>query len=157
SPTADATHALVAVDNSSSNAIYKGVALSAGNNEQLLYATDFHNGKVDVFDGKFQPVTLAGSAFADSHLPSGYAPFGIQAIGGDIYVTFALQDADKKDEQHGRGLGFVDVFDPSGSLLRRVAAHGALNAPWGMALAPAGFGRFSNTLLVGNFGDGHVN
>ena len=157
SPTADATHALVAVDNSSKNAIYKGIAIGAGNNEALLYATDFHNNRVDVFDATFQPVTLASNAFVDSRLPAGYAPFGIQAIGGDIFVTFALQDADKKDEQHGRGFGFVDAFDPSGTLLARVAARGALNAPWGIALAPAGFGRFSNALLVGNFGDGRIN
>jgi len=157
SPSADATHALVAVDNSSHNAIYKGIAIAAGNNEALLYATDFHNDRVDVFDAAFQPVTLASGAFTDSHLPAGYAPFGIQAINGDVFVTFALQDADKKDEQHGRGLGFVDAFDANGNLLRRVAARGALNAPWGMALAPAGFGRFGNALLVGNFGDGRIN
>ena len=156
-PSADATHALVAVDDSSTNAIYKGVALSADNSRQLLYATDFHNNRVAVFDGTYARVTLGANAFNDAHLPPGYAPFGIQAIGGDIYVTFALQDAEKKDEQHGRGLGFVDAFDPSGKLLARIASRGALNAPWGMALAPAGFGRFSNSLLIGNFGDGRIN
>jgi len=156
-PSADTTHALLAVDNSAAHAIYKGVALSAGNNRQLLYATDFHNNRVDVFDGTFAPVTLAADAFKDARLPSGYAPFGIQAIGGDIVVTYALQDADKEDEQHGRGLGFVDVYDPVGKLLARVASRGGLNAPWGIALAPAGFGRFSNSLLIGNFGDGRIN
>jgi len=157
SPKADATHALVAVDNSGADAIYKGVALSAANNKQLLYATDFHNGRIDVFDGTFAPVTLSGTAFQDNRLPQGYAPFGIQAIGGDIYVTYALQDADRKDEQHGRGYGFVDAYDPGGKLLNRVASRGALNAPWGIALAPAGFGRFGNALLIGNFGDGRIN
>jgi len=157
SPTADATHALTMVDNSARNAIYKGAALSAGGSGQLLYATDFHNGTVDVFDNKFAPVTLAAGAFKDDKLPRGFAPFGIQAIGGDIYVTYALQDADREDELHGTGLGYVDVYDPNGNLIRRVASAGALNAPWGVALAPAGFGPFSNMLLIGNFGDGHIN
>ena len=96
-------------------------------------------------------------AFADAGIPAGFAPFGIQAIGGDIYVTYAQQDADAADELHGQGLGYVDVYDPNGALIRRVATRGALNAPWGVALAPAGFGSFSNALLVGNFGDGHIN
>ena len=166
-PSVDATHAIVAVDNSTSTgAIYKGLALSAGGNGQLLYAADFHNAKVDVFDSSFAPVDLAALAsakgnantpFHDRRIPAGFAPFGIQAIGGDIYVTYALQDADKKDEIAGRGLGYVDVYDPNGALLHRVASRGSLNAPWGVALAPAGFGRFSNTILIGNFGDGTIN
>ncbi len=138
------------------NTIYKGLALSAGGNGNLLYATDFHNNKIDVFDSNFQPTTVLGKFF-DPAIPAGFAPFGIQAIGGDIYVTYAKQDADKEDDVQGKGLGFVDVFDPNGFLLRRIAARGHLNAPWGLALAPAGFGRFSNCLLVGNFGDGHIN
>jgi uncharacterized protein (TIGR03118 family) len=156
SPSADVTHAVMAVDNSASGAIYKGVALSAGGNGQLLYATDFHNGKVDAFDNTFAPATLTGT-FTDSMLPAGFAPFGIQAIGGNIYVTYALQDADKHDELHGKGLGYVDVYDPNGNLIRRVASRGALNAPWGIAFAPAGFGTLSNSLLIGNFGDGRIN
>jgi uncharacterized protein (TIGR03118 family) len=164
-PNVDATHAIVAVDNSTSTgAIYKGLALSAGGNGQLLYAADFHNAKVDVFDSSFAPVDLAASAkgnantpFHDSRIPAGFAPFGIQAIGGDIYVTYAQQDDDKEDEVAGRGLGYVDVYDPNGALLHRVASRGNLNAPWGVALAPAGFGVFSNTLLIGNFGDGTIN
>jgi len=157
SPTVDTTHAVRAVDRSVAGAIYKGVALSAGGSGQLLYASDFHNGRVDVFDASFTPVTLPSSAFTDARLPSGFAPFGIQAINGDIYVTYALQDADRKDEQHGQGLGYVDVYDPNGKLLHRVASRGRLNAPWGVALAPAGFGTFSNALLIGNFGDGRIN
>ena len=157
SPGVDATHAVLAVDNSPAGAIYKGAALSAGGSGQLLYATDFHNGRVDVFDGNFASVTLTGPAFVDAKLPPGFAPFGIQAINGDIYVTYALQDAAKEDEQHGPGLGYVDVYDPNGKLLRRVASRGHLNAPWGIALAPAGFGVFGNTLLIGNFGDGRIN
>lgn len=158
-PNVDATHAIVAVDNSTSTgAVYKGLALSAGGNGQLLYAADFHNAKVDVFDSTFAPVLPStANAFADHNIPSGFAPFGIQAIGGDIYVTYAQQDADKHDEIDGHGLGYVDVYDPNGTLLRRLAARGNLNAPWGVALAPAGFGRFSNTILIGNFGDGTIN
>jgi uncharacterized protein (TIGR03118 family) len=156
-PNVDATHAVLVVDSSPKNAIYKGAALSAGGSGQLLYASDFHNNHVDVFDSTFTAVTLPASAFTDSHLPNGFAPFGIQAIGGDIYVTYAQQDADKHDELHGPGLGYVDVYDPNGKLLRRVASRGPLNAPWGIALAPAGFGFFSNTLLIGNFGDGRIN
>jgi uncharacterized protein (TIGR03118 family) len=157
SPTADGTHAVMVVDNSSSNAIYKGLALSAGGSGQLLYATDFHNAKIDVFNSTFAAVTLAAGAFTDSKLPHGFAPFGIQAVGGNIYVTYALQDADAEDEQHGPGQGFVDVYDPNGILIRRVVSRGDLNAPWGVALAPAGFGAFSNALLIGNFGDGRIN
>ena len=138
-------------------AIYKGIALSAGGTGQLLYATDFHNGRVDVFDNTFAPVTLPAGAFTDPQLPSGYAPFGIQAISGNIYVTYAQQVAGSNDEAHGPGLGVVDVYDPNGVLLNRVATHGNLNAPWGIAMAPAGFGKFSNSLLIGNFGDGTIN
>ena len=156
SPKIDLTHAMTVADSSAQNAIYKGLALSAGGNGNLLYATDFHNNKIDVFDSTFKPTTVLGK-FSDPLIPAGFAPFGIQAIGGDIYVTYAKQDADKHDDVHGQGLGFVDVFDPNGFLLRRIAARGPLNAPWGLALAPAGFGRFSNCLLVGNFGDGRIN
>lgn len=157
SPAADLTHAIMAVDNSASDAIYKGVALSAGGNGQLLYATDFHNAKVDVFDSNFAPVALAPGAFTDAGIPAGFAPFGIQALGGNVYVTYAMQDADAEDDVHGRGLGYIDAYDPNGNLIRRIASRGALNAPWGLAVAPAGFGTFSNDLLVGNFGDGHIN
>jgi len=158
-PTVDGTHAITAIDNSATTgAVYKGVALSAGGSGPLLYAADFHNATIDVFDGNFAPVVAASaSAFTDHSLPKGYAPFGIQAIGGDIYVTYAQQDSEKKDEVDGRGLGFVDVYDPNGVLLRRLASRGALNAPWGITQAPAGFGTFSNAILVGNFGDGRIN
>lgn len=156
-PNVDVTHAVRAVNNSTSGAIYKGLALSAGGSGQLLYATDFFNAKVDVFDSAFQPVTLPAGAFTDSRIPSGFAPFGIQAIGGNLYVTYAKQNAGRTEEIPGRGLGYVDVYDPNGRLLRRVASRGALNAPWGVALAPTGFGAFANTLLIGNFGDGRIN
>ena len=119
-------------------------------------ATDFHNGRVDVFNGSFGLVMRPG-AFVDPGLPSDYAPFGIQTIGSRIFVTYAKQEAGSNDEQHGQGLGFVDVYDVHGNLLGRVAQHGQLNAPWGLAWAPASFGRFGGDLLVGNFGDGQIN
>jgi uncharacterized protein (TIGR03118 family) len=155
-PAVDFTNAFTVVDSSQSGAIYKGLALGAGGSGSLLYATDFHNRKVDVFDASFQPVAVNGG-FKDPIIPANFAPFGIQAINGDVYVTFAQQDADKVDDVHGRGLGYVDAFDANGNLLQRVAIRGFLNAPWGIALAPVGFGAFGGRLLVGNFGDGHIN
>ena len=136
-------------------AIYKGLAIDSRTAGQFLYATDFHNGKVDVFDSSFHAVTLAGN-FTDPNLPPGFAPFGIQNINGTIYVTYALQDEDQEDDVAGPGNGFVDAFDTSGNFIRRVASAGELNSPWGLALAPADFGRFSGDLLVGNFGDGRI-
>jgi uncharacterized protein (TIGR03118 family) len=109
-----------------------------------------------VYDSNFKPAYLTGT-FHDPQLPAGYAPFGIQAVNGDLYVTFARQDEERMDDVPGRGFGFIDVFDPDGHLLRRLVSGGALDAPWGIALAPASFGRFSNRLLVGNFGDGLIN
>ncbi len=156
-PNVDLTHAIRMVDHSAHGTNYKGLALSAGGQGQLLYATDFHHARVDVFDSSFHPVSLPTGAFSDPDLPSGFAPFGIQAIGGDIYVTYAKQDADQEDEVAGPGLGYVDVYTPNGQLIRRVASGGSLNAPWGIALAPADFGIYSNALLIGNFGDGRIN
>src|SRR5437773_532150 len=152
----NATHAVVAVDNSGSEAIYKGLAIGFNASGAFLYATNFHAGTVDVFDANFRPVHTAGG-FKDPKIPSGYAPFGISAINGQIYVTYAKQDADKEDDVPGAGRGFVDVFDTDGTLDKRFASRGALNAPWGMAWAPfEGFGEFNNALFVGNFGDGAV-
>jgi uncharacterized protein (TIGR03118 family) len=155
-PTVDTANAVRVVEGGN-HAIYKGVAISGNGSGTLLYATDFHNGKVDVFDSTFKPVSLSDRPFHDPNLPSGYAPFGIQAINGDLYVSYAKQDDQRADNVNGRGLGYVNVYDPDGRLLRRLIANGALNAPWGMALAPASFGKFSNRLLVGNFGDGMIN
>jgi uncharacterized protein (TIGR03118 family) len=94
--------------------------------------------------------------FRDRHLPDGFAPFGIEAIHGLIYVTYAKQDADKEDDVAGPGNGFIDVFTPTGFLLERLVSRGALNSPWGLAVAPKGFGPFGGKLLVGNFGDGRI-
>jgi uncharacterized protein (TIGR03118 family) len=134
------------------DAIYKGLAI-AGN---LLYAANFHAGTIDVFNDAFAPTTVPGG-FTDPNLPKGFAPFNVQEIAGRIVVAYAKQDAKAEDEEAGPGLGFVDVFDTSGHLIRRLISNGALNAPWGLALAPRHFGPFSGDLLVGNFGDGAIN
>jgi uncharacterized protein (TIGR03118 family) len=136
-------------------AIYKGLAIDSATAGHFLYATDFHNAKVDIFDSSFHLVTIPGS-FTDPNLPAGFAPFGIQNINGTIYVTYALQDEAQEGDVAGPGNGYVDAYDTSGNLIRRVASAGELNSPWGLALAPADFGRFSGDLLVGNFGDGRI-
>jgi uncharacterized protein (TIGR03118 family) len=139
-----------------SGAIYKGLAIANTSAGPRLYATDFHNARVDVWDGSWNLVNPTTS-FVDPSIPAGYGPFGIQAIGSTIFVSYAKQDADAEDDVHGQGLGFVDAYDTAGNLQGRVAQHGQLNAPWGLAMAPASFGRFANDLLVGNFGDGEIN
>ncbi len=145
----------VVVANLDDGAIYKGLAIADTVAGPRLYAADFHNAKVDVFDGSFGLVPDSG--FVDPALPSGYAPFGIQTIGDRVFVTYAKQDADAEDEIAGQGKGFVDAYDLAGNLVSRVAQHGQLNAPWGLAIAPGSFGRFAGDLLVGNFGDGQIN
>jgi uncharacterized protein (TIGR03118 family) len=144
----------VVVADLSEGAIYKGLAIADTAAGPRLYAADFHNARVDVFDASFNRVP---GGFVDPALPSGYAPFGIQTIGDRVFVTYAKQDADAEDEVAGQGAGFVDAYDTAGNLLSRVAQHGQLNAPWGLALAPETFGRFAGDLLVGNFGDGEIN
>ncbi len=136
-------------------AIYKGLALASTPSGDVLYATDFHNGRVDAFDSSFDRIRMPG-AFRDPDIPERYAPFGIQNVGGTIFVTYARQDAAREDDVPGAGHGFVDMFDTSGTLLGRVATRGALNSPWGLAMAPAGFGKFGGDLLVGNFGNGKI-
>lgn len=157
SPTVNGTVAIAAVDRSGAGAEYKGLATAA----DRLYATDFHNGRVDVFDKTFQPLTLSSNAFADPKLPKGFAPFGIQAIAGNIFVTYAKQDAQAHDDVAGGGLGYVDEYTTDGRFVARVETGGRKNsppnAPWGLAMAPAaGFGVFSGDLLIGNFGNGRV-
>jgi uncharacterized protein (TIGR03118 family) len=138
-------------------AIYKGLAIADTEHGARLYASDFHNARVDVWDDTFAPAGKPGG-FTDPRLPRGYAPFGIQTVAGRfVVVTYAKQDADAEDEVAGPGRGFVDVYDTSGTLLRRFASRGALNAPWGIALAPKEFGRASGDLLIGNFGNGRIN
>jgi len=155
-PAVDGTHAFTIVDNKTAGAVYTGLAIDTGTGGDTIYAADFVKGTVDVFSGTFSPVTTAGG-FTDPTLPAGYAPFGIQQLGDKIYVAYAQPDP-TTHEKIGAGLGLVDVFDKQGNLLSHlIPAGGALNAPWGIALAPANFGKFSNMLLVGNFGDGKIN
>jgi uncharacterized protein (TIGR03118 family) len=152
----DPNNAFIVVDNSASGAVYKSLTLGSNSQGNFIYATNFHNGTVDVFNSTFQQVQLSGS-FSDPDLPAGYAPFGIKNVNGTIFVTYALQNAEGHDDVAGVGNGFVDEFDTDGDLLSRFASQGTLNSPHGIALAPTDFGRFSNALLVGNFGDGRIN
>jgi uncharacterized protein (TIGR03118 family) len=148
------TQAFVVVNNSASGAVYKGLAIAYTPAGGFLYATNFHAGRVDMFDANFAPVASPG--FRDPTLPAGYAPFGIQNINGVIYVTYALQNATAHDDVPGQGHGYVNAFDAAGNFLVRVASRGQLNSPWGLAMAPLNFGKFSGDLLVGNFGDGRI-
>jgi uncharacterized protein (TIGR03118 family) len=152
------TSAVLAVDNSAAGAVYKGLEFGVTAAGTFIYATNFHGGTVDVFDNTFAPAAnkLLGH-FRDPEIQAGYAPFGIRNIDGDLFVTYAKQDSAKHDDVAGPGRGYVDVFDTDGRLVRRFAAGGLLNSPWGVARAPLGFGRLSSLILIGNFGDGQVN
>ena len=141
----------------SDHAVYKGLAIAAVNGATYLYATDLHNNKVDVFDTTFSKPAAMQGKFIDPDLPAGYVPFGIASLKGQLYVTFAKQDSAMHDEITGAGLGYIDVFDFSGNLVNRFASAGVLNAPWGLAMAPAGFGALEGDVLIGNFGDGSIN
>ena len=160
----DATQAFVMVDNSQT-AHYKGLAIVGAPTPQL-FAANFKAGTIDVFDANFKPVTLAAGAFTDPSIPAGFAPFNITALGGKLYVSYAKQDANNQFDVAGAGNGYVDTYDNTGKLLQHLIAGGPgffnssgapLNSPWGLALAPATFGKYANTLLVGNFGDGTIN
>jgi uncharacterized protein (TIGR03118 family) len=153
-PTVNGNAAVVAVDRSAARTEYDGLTVAG----DRLYATDFHNARVDAFDSSFNPLSLG---FVDRGIPKGWAPFGIQALNGDIFVTYAKQDTKATESVPGGGLGYVDEFTQDGKLLARVASKGSprapLNAPWGLTLAPANFGAYSGDLLVGNFGNGRIN
>lgn len=149
----DRTHAILKVDNSASGAVYKGLARGSDDGRNFLFATNFNSGNVDVYNKDFKWV----KSFTDNDVPAGYAPFGIRNINGWLYVTFALQDSAKHDDVHGAGHGFVDIFRTDGHLVKRLISQGPLNSPWGLVLAPSGFGQFSHALLVGDFGDGVIN
>jgi uncharacterized protein (TIGR03118 family) len=155
SPTLDMNNAIPAMP--TQDAVYKGVTIAANGTAQFLYATDFHGRKIDVFDGSFAPATGFAGKFKDPGIPADYGPFNVQNILGNLYVTYAKTQPNSADEAHGQGLGFVDVYDADGNLLKQLVRHGQLNAPWGVALAPSGFGKFSDRVLVGNFGDGTIN
>jgi uncharacterized protein (TIGR03118 family) len=153
-PGVDGTHSIIKVDNSSAGAIYTGLAIGVSGINTFLYAANLHSGAIDVFDVNFKPVS---APFKDPMIPAGYAPFNVQSLGGKLYVAYAQQNAGKNFANSGPGLGYVDVFDTAGNLLQHLIAGGNLNAPWGLAIAPAGFGDYANDLLVGNFGDGTIN
>ena len=133
---------------------YKGLAIAGSGSSARLYAANFGTGMVDVFDGSFTPISVGG--FVDPNIPAGYAPFNVQNVNGNIVVTYAVV-GETGDDVAGAGNGIVDVYDANGTLLRRLSSGGALNSPWGVALAPSTFGPFGNALLVGNFGDGTIN
>jgi len=154
-PPPAATQALTGIDRSGFGAIYKGLAIASTPTGDQLYATDFHNARVDVFDSSFNLVSTPGG-FVDKRIPHRYAPFGIQNINGALFVTYARQDKAEVTDVPGAGHGIVDMFDTDGNLMARIATKGALNAPWGLALAPSDFGTFSGDLLVGNFGNGMI-
>ncbi len=173
-PAKAGTYGILAVDNSGNNftepdpakqtgAVYKGLAIGTDSNGRtLLYATNFRSGKVNVFDTSFHsPKNLPTGAFTDPHLPKGYAPFGIQVLDGKVYVTYALQNAEKHDDVAGQGHGFVDVYNLDGTPglaggKVRLISRGLLDSPWGLAIAPSSFGNLAGSLLVGNFGNGHI-
>lgn len=148
--------AITVADRSLANASYTGLTIgtdSTGVN--FIYAADFRNGRIDVYDKSF--ALVSDTTFADASIPAGYAPFNIKNIGGKLYVTYAKQNDAKTGSVTGAGNGYVNVFNGSGTLQGHFASQGRLNAPWGITTAPSGFGIADNTILVGNFGDGHIN
>lgn len=153
-PDVNRTNAIIKVDNSTNGAVYKGAAMAWTHDGPRLYVANFKGGTVEVYDGDFELV----KSFKDTNAPAGFAPFGIREINGQLFVTLAKQKGpDKMDDEAGPGNGYVDVFDTQGNFVRALAAQGTLNSPWGLALAPKRFGKFSHALLVGNFGDGRIN
>jgi uncharacterized protein (TIGR03118 family) len=143
--------------NGTNHAVYKGLALGTVNGASFLYATDLHNNKIDVFDTNFTKPAVMQGKFIDPNIPTGFVPFGITELSSELYVSYAMRDTALHDEVMGAGFGYVDKFDFNGKFISRFASTGALNAPWGIALAPAGFGSLDGDLLVGNFGDGTIN
>jgi uncharacterized protein (TIGR03118 family) len=159
-PSVNATSAMIKV-NTKSASVFKGVAVATVDDPSkgsfnFLYAADFRKARVSVYDASFHHIPLGEDAFQDERIPKGFAPFNIQNIGGNLYVAFAMQDGAKHDEVDGPGLGYVDVFSPTGRLLRRMQSGQWFNAPWGMAQASSDFGTFSHDILVGQFGSGEI-
>jgi uncharacterized protein (TIGR03118 family) len=152
-PNVDSTHSFLGVDHSADGAVYKGLAFTQKPNGSFLYAANFRAGDVEMYNARFQMV----KTFTDPNVPAGYAPFNVAVFNGVLYVSFALQDSAKHDDVAGKGHGFVDVFSLTGVMKQRLVSGGFLNSPWGMTIAPTGFGRFTGDLLVGNFGNGVIN
>ena len=150
----DPLNAVIVANRSAHGSVYKGLEVAKVNNKYYLYATDFHNAKVDVFDKDFDYV----KSFTDPSIPSGFAPFNVKNFNNKLYVTYAKQlPPSNQNDDPGLGNGFVDVFNENGGFISRLISHGNLNSPWGLAIAPTNFGPFSNALLVGNAGDGFIN
>jgi uncharacterized protein (TIGR03118 family) len=146
----------ITVADRSATAVYKGLAIASDGGSNFLYAANFKEGKIDVFDKSFNYITT--KPFLDPNIPTGFAPFNIQNINGELYVTYAKQKGpDNMDDQSGLGNGYVDVFNSNGTLIKRFASQGSLNSPWGIVRAPEAFGLGFNTILIGNFGDGYIN
>ena len=141
---------------STKNAVYKGLAIQPFPSFPRLLAANFNSGRIDVFGKAFHRVNLGPSAFWDPAMPKGYAPFNVAVVGSRVFVSYAKQDSMKHDDVAGAGHGFIDVYSADGMLLSRFAKRGVLNSPWGLTIAPAGFGAFAGDLLVGNFGDGRI-
>ncbi|MCW2493810.1 MAG: hypothetical protein JWN47_3174 [Frankiales bacterium] len=135
--------------------VYKGLALAATSSGNWLLAANFHDNRIDVFDAAFHRVMKKG-AYPSTGIPSGYAPFNVAVLGNRVYVSYAKQNADKHDDVAGAGHGFVNVFSMGGRFIKRFVSGGPLNSPWGMTIAPKGFGDFSGDVLIGNFGDGRI-
>jgi uncharacterized protein (TIGR03118 family) len=147
---------VVANTNLATGPVYKGLAIGNNSRGLFLYATDFRARKIAVWNSSFVADAMLNAKFLDSAIPSTFAPFGIQNINGQLWVTYAKQDAPKHDPVVGAARGFVDIFNTDGNLIRRFATRGVLNAPWGVVLAPRKFGVFSGDILIGNFGDGEI-
>jgi uncharacterized protein (TIGR03118 family) len=161
-PSKAGTYGVIAHDDSHEGAIYKGLAIARDDDGNVrLYVTNFHEGKVDVYDKSFNDATLPAGAFTDPYLPRGFAPFNVVplTINGErkLFVTYAVQDTDAEDDVAGMGHGIVDTYDLHGTMLARFAQRGQLNSPWGIAIAPTSFGDFAGDVLIGNFGNGHIN
>ena len=155
-------NAVIAADESGNGSVYKLLALGTNAQGTFIFASDFHNNAIDIFNSSFQPVHFGPNAFVDpttgpDAIPSNFAPFGVKNFNGTLFVTYAEQDADKHDDVAGVGNGFIDEYDTSGNFIRRFASRGTLNSPIGATIAPANFGQFSNDVLIGNFGDSRVN
>lgn len=150
------TTAFIAVNNNSSGAVYKGMAIAQASGVNYLYVTNFNAGTVEVYDGSYHSHSFGSNAFVDTSIPSGFAPFNIQLIGNSLVVTYAKQDAAKHDDVPGPGNGYVDIYDTEGNLQARMLHTLYLNSPWGVVQAPSSFSGFGNDLLVGNFGSGLI-
>ena len=154
-PAVDPNNAVIAVNNAPGGAVYKGATLGAVNGKTELFVTNFHAGTIEVYDDTFSSVPIGGG-FRDRRVPKGFAPFNIQNINGQLYVTYAKQDATGQNDVGGAGNGFVDVYDTSGRLIRRLQHGKFLDSPWGVAVAPSTWGRFAGDILVGQFKSGQI-